>query len=433
MLDAPDDQAMTVTEEVMEVHWNERIYELPCKVTFNVGRSPTVRISTSPVEFHLSEVTSAPQLEDSYTVKRKVCGQTIEVFPTEIPQEITDRLRVRWVFVPRQEPVRIDDAPALRCIRFAIANFGQFYVQNPAGAGMTRDRLELTGNGWSLKLEPMPNNLFGDVSAAESPLFKFTHTAFLTKEGGGDFTSGEAHEALDAIALFLSFCRGRWVAPALVNGLTGDGAVGMQEWGTRSVEPFTKCATWLDRMQAQEMSKAFGGYMLKVSDEEWQEAVRTAIYWYTRTNGAAPGVDGSIVLVQAALERFAWQMLVQNKHVLSGDGFVRLPAADSLRLLLDQSSIPLSIPTSLKALSSLAAERNWRDGPQAFVEVRNFIVHPPKKNKSTIDSLAIAEAWRIGQWYLELTLLRLFDFTGRYSNRISERQYYGHIENVPWI
>src|ERR1017187_694689 len=40
------------------------------------------------------------------------------------------------------------------------------------------------------------------------------------------------------------------------------------------------------------------------------------------------------------------------------------------------------IPSSLKALASQAAAFNWADGPQAFVETRNSVVHPPKRANS---------------------------------------------------
>jgi len=418
---------LTIAEEIIDVYWNNNIYEVACTVTLNVARG--IRIVTAPLELNIGQL---PGLEDSYKVQRKTGGQMIEVLPTKIPQELSDRISVRWHFVPQVEPVQLDDASPLRSARFAIVNLGQFYAQHPSQAGLQKDRLELVGGGWVLKLDPMKAGGYGDVSAAEGTFFKFTHSGYLTKEDGEAFSCEEAHAALNVIASFLSFCRGRWVAPALVKGFTEDGAIGMQEWGTRLVEPYTECATWLDRMQAQEMAKAFAGYMRKAMDPDWQDAVYTAIYWYTRTNGTSAGVDGSIILLQAALELLAWQLLVQQK-VLSGDGFTRLPAADQLRLLLDRCSIPLEIPSGLKELASAAAAFNWTDGPQAFVEMRNSMIHPPKKAKSQKPVLAINDAWRLGEWYLELVLLKLFDFNGKYANRTRESQYVGQTENVPWI
>jgi hypothetical protein len=418
---------LAIAEEPIDVIWNGKAYELPCAVTFNIAKG--TRIVTAPLEVKIAPI---PSLEDDYKVRRKAGGQMFDVMATAISQEITDGLSVRWHFVPRVEPVCIDDASPLRSVRFAVANFGEFYTQYPDQPGLQKNRLELAGDGWVLKLEPMNGSGYGDVTTAESTFFVFTHSSCLTRQDDESFSCEQAHSALDLIASFLSFCRGRWVAPGLVKGFTADGAIGMQEWGTRLIEPYTECATWLDRMQGQEMAKAFAGYMRKATDPDWQEAIYTAIYWYTRTNGTASGVDGSIILLQAALERLAWQMLVQHKNVLSKDGFTRLPAADQLRLLLDYCYIPLAIPSGLKELESTAAAFNWTDGPQAFVEMRNSMVHPPKKDRNPKPLLAISDAWRLGQWYLELVLLKLFEFGGKYANRTREHQYVGQVEDVPW-
>jgi hypothetical protein len=422
------DSELMISQKPMNLYWKDNVYELLSSVFFSVERG--IRIVTAPLEL---DVQRPPDLEDSYKIKRKAGGQAIDVMPLEIPIAMTGKLSVQWHFTPRTEPVYLDDESPLRCVRFAVVNFGRFYAQYPNQSGLVSNRLDLAGNGWVLKLEPMIAGAYGDVSAAETALFKFTHAGVLAREGDEAFSCDEAHAALDSVASFLSFCRGRWVAPALVKGFTVDGAVGMQEWGTRVVEPYTEGATWLDRMHAQEMAKAFAGYMRTAADPDWHDAVSAAIYWYTRTNGTPAGADGSVILLQAALERLAWQLLVRDKAVLSSDGFTRLPAADQLRLLLDRCSVPLRIPDTLKDLVSQAAAFNWADGPQAFVEIRNSVVHPPKRGNFPKPPIAIIDAWLLGQWYLELVLLKLFDFNGKYANRTRKPRWVGQVENVPWV
>src|ERR1019366_2211189 len=92
---------------------------------------------------------------DIYKVQRKLGGQVIEVLPTSIPTEISDRLSVQWHFVPRIQPVFLDGASPLESVRFAIVNFGQFCAQHPDQSALQRDRLELLGENWVLKLSPM--------------------------------------------------------------------------------------------------------------------------------------------------------------------------------------------------------------------------------------------------------------------------------------
>jgi hypothetical protein len=76
-------------------------------------------------------------------------------------------------------------------------------------------------------------------------------------------------------------------------------------------------------------------------------------------------------------------------------------------------------------------ERDWVDGPQAFVAVRNQIVHPQKR-KRIRDGRAYYEALQLGKWYLEMVLLKSFGFKGQYSNRMRIPRWTGEVEVVPW-
>jgi hypothetical protein len=43
------------------------------------------------------------------------------------------------------------------------------------------------------------------------------------------------------------------------------------------------------------------------------------------------------------------------------------------------------------------------------------------------------DAWLLGMWYLELVLLRLFDYEGTYSNRLVREGWIGdEVQPVPW-
>ena len=44
------------------------------------------------------------------------------------------------------------------------------------------------------------------------------------------------------------------------------------------------------------------------------------------------------------------------------------------------------------------------------------------------------DAWILGQWYIELTLLRLFGYTGSYSDRLRRGVWKSEaVERVPWM
>ncbi|MCE5226796.1 MAG: hypothetical protein LLG05_13190, partial [Porphyromonadaceae bacterium] len=65
-------------------------------------------------------------------------------------------------------------------------------------------------------------------------------------------------------------------------------------------------------------------------------------------------------------------------------------------------------------------EFNIYNGPEAFVRIRNCIVHPSKKKRQTLKGVskkAKYEALHLGIWYVEKILLRYLKFDGKYCNR----------------
>lgn len=359
----------------------------------------------------------------------RIRGVEIEAFVSASSIDMSSDASTRVSFSPRSEPIFVDTPNPLVAVRFGIVNQGLFYVIE-TGRGLRPNHLALTADGWSIAISPISDGQFGDLSSIEDPIHKITHAAELTRIDGSEFTAQAAHEMLDVLAMFFSFSRGRWVAPALVHGLDKTGAVAMEEWGTRRLHYHTDGATWFDRMHGESLVDLFPGFVDRLADADWKESISAAIYWYTRTNNLSAGPDGALVLIQAALERLAWEALVRTGRVLSQDGFGRLPASDQLRLLLERSQIPLEIPTTLRELAKSGKRFKW-DGPQAFVEIRNAIVHPPKLRQNA-RAFPIYEGWLLGAWYLELVLLRLFNFQGQYSNRTREVLYVGEVEPVPW-
>ena len=63
-------------------------------------------------------------------------------------------------------------------------------------------------------------------------------------------------------------------------------------------------------------------------------------------------------------------------------------------------------------------------------EIRNSLVHPDHSTRGKV-SAANFESWKVGLWCLELAILRICGFHGRYSNRLRERMV-GETEVVPW-
>ena len=128
-------------------------------------------------------------------------------------------------------------------------------------------------------------------------------------------------------------------------------------------------------------------------------------------------------------------ILVEDKNIISSNSFEKLDARDKISLLLNQCSIPLEIPSDLKYLTKFAKEKNYT-ATQTITEFRNGLIHPKLKNREKVSQIpyeVITEIYLLGKWYLELIILKLFGYEGKYINR-TKKQIYTDYEgdDVPW-
>ena len=95
----------------------------------------------------------------------------------------------------------------------------------------------------------------------------------------------------------------------------------------------------------------------------------------------------------------------------------------------------LGIDTGIPvAFNHLAKAFPDSDASEAVVKIRNTVTHPTKSNRAQraqLTTTAVAEAWELNLWYIELTLLKLLDYDGPYEPRIGKPP--GNIfVLVPW-
>jgi hypothetical protein len=82
-------------------------------------------------------------------------------------------------------------------------------------------------------------------------------------------------------------------------------------------------------------------------------------------------------------------------------------------------------------MQGIAKKFNWIDAPHAITEIRNSLIHPEHKRRGQFGK-AFYPAWELSQWYLELALLRICEYSGTYSNRTVSGKWIGTVEPVPW-
>ena len=220
-----------------------------------------------------------------------------------------------------------------------------------------------------------------------------------------------------------------------VEGFDHGGVRRWFQWGTTRMSEPVYTPTWFNAKHPDWLSPLCDGLLLLKRHEEAADAVRTALYWYVRSNTRGAGIDGSLILTQCALELLSWFVIVQRNRALTEPGYGQLSSAsERLRLMLTLLGIPWAVPAGLPDLVASAKQEEWDDLPDAIVEARNYLAHPTQsrsgKRRAKRD-LPWYELWHAGQWLLELVILRLLGYEGRYRNRTRLRDFQP-VENVPW-
>jgi len=331
--------------------------------------------------------------------------------------------------VPVQEPIESVRVKGISEIVLALLDSPIF---NDLVREQRRAKLVFPCGGFVVTVTPpIPVHERLSEKLGASP-HRLTETVSITRPGE-PFSSKEGRAALDVLHDALSFAAGRWVGMTAAQGLDSAGKEVWFRWGTTRMTAAPRGASWFDPQHPEWLDPLCDSFLRLQSNKEMWEAVRTALYWYVRSNTLNSGVDSSLILSQCALELLSWLVIVKLKGALSEEGYGQLSsAAEKLRLTLTLLGIPKEIPQGVKKLAGLRSE--GKDIADVVVQARNYLVHPTQsrsgRRRATRD-WPWYELWVAAQWLLELVLLSLLGYEGNYRNR-TQLTDLRPIERVPW-
>ena len=339
---------------------------------------------------------------------------------------------VRGVF---KQSVEVGGAEKLSSVVFHLVNFVDFIGETLTDGEKNWRRHGFTQEDeqWRVIIHGLKNVREIYDALKTDGGYAVTHVGKLEKVSGKTFSSKEAVVVVNKLFWYLSFVKGLYSPPLLVVGFDDEGNKIWEFWKSRVNQPIWQdVSNWFPR-NFPSLNTLFGNYMSVSENEELYEAIRNIINWYLESQSTR-FPDQGIIWAQLGLEALAWTRFA-DKYI-SRDGFERLPMADRLRLLLSDSDIPIEIPKSLTELHKAAKEFNW-NGPGSIAELRNKIVHPNlnEKDRQKLKTLGIMgkyEAQELCKWYLELALLRFFNYSGEYHNRLHRAANVLGKEPVPW-
>lgn len=231
----------------------------------------------------------------------------------------------------------------------------------------------------------------------------------------------------------LSFVAGQEVGITVIAGVDDDGEPVWVQWASARQAIGQPGVRWCSMLLASEALPVLAQGLTRIwNDPARREAIRRAIgYLHVAERGL---LDVRVPTACIGLELMAWAVLQRESWTTPG-ALKDMDASVMLRLLLRACDIPLDVPATFAALTKRmrATDKNWA-GPEVLINVRNRLVHPPKK----IDEVEWPsgqeqlEAWQLGTWYLELVILRQLGYRGEYWSRLELNRWEGNVEPVPW-
>ena len=374
----------------------------------------------------------------------KICfiskKKTIDVF---IHKRYVDKENFLILHVlPYKLPLEIDFNKEIYTLDFCIFNLINFHANHftikDNNSTTSCSRLNIESEYLNVIIESHKKTHQYIETLKNEGGYAITHLGRINIKDKKIITNKQVHDLEEAIFNFFSFVRGNWT-PILPIGIGKQNEVVWEQWGFGHISPWQDLEhweTWFDVWNGKDLIELLNNFLKYWAIPEWKETIRFAIYWYIHANTQLVGADGSIILMQTALERISWSYHVNDKQCINANKFKKFKASKKIGLLLSKAKISLKIPNELINLQDLSkTNNNISDGPSAFTNIRNSLVHPSKK-KSTKTNKIFAyqrESYSLGIMYLELLLLYILNYKGKYYNRIKKANDENQNELVPWI
>ncbi len=414
-----------VLENTIITHVQDQCLPTPCLVRAVLHLSPRLRFSIDSDEFPLilQRFTYEP-----FCISLKSGGR-IKVRIGSYDHNKVFEHGFKGSLYPVQSPCTVAQPDVLlRSVQFSVLNFKTFYgTQNKHikvdGIYRRLGFAKLEADRWQIDIKENLRLAEDRKILKQEGGYAITHNGAINCLNNGVFSVEEAVNLLGGLRAFLSFARGAACGLTLVKAIDEKGEELSITWGSNYVEPWNENRhSWLAQFDGGDsLSEAFPEFWKLFAEKEekgWNDTIRRAIDWYLNSNNSA--IHVGVVLAQAALESLSYR--INQKKVE--------PIAKALKMALKEVGIDDGIPSHCLHLKELAERNNWTHGPKAITKIRNDIVHA-ENQYGCIRVEAHLDAWHLSLWYIELILLRKFEYDGRYKNLLivgGEDPF----DHVPW-
>ena len=339
---------------------------------------------------------------------------------------------LKGYLIPAESPcAAMDPQVEVKSIDFGVLNFRKFYGRNDKwvdenGNSRRLGFIEICFAGFRMKIRECLNLSSSEQFLSQNDGYLLTHVGSIERNDGATYLAKDGRIILKVLRAFLSFLRGSACGLTFIKATTSDGNERFLEWGASHAEPWI-CGseTWLVNGEGGDvLSHLFPEFYELCREQNWKDTMFTVTDLYLNSSDSPFHIG--IILTQAALEALSYKILQKKVK----------PMHRQIRKALLSLGVDENIPASCEALNCWitlvrrSSGGTHGDGPYAITTIRNTLVHANKRY-GRIPAEAQIDALRLGQWYIEMILLRKLGYVGPYRNRISDSGR-GSVENVPW-
>lgn len=305
-------------------------------------------------------------------------------------------------------------------LNFAVANMREFHGSSiKTEAGYTSGRLLLENDEYLVVIDKRSDYSERNFMLRHKGGYLILYTGELSSKKG-HFTQVDVGDILLSLSTFLNFLNGRRCSPIFRSGVFED-ETKWCDYTAYHVDQFKFINSWAPSSIIG-LNVIWEEFCKLWSDKNHRHFINDAIHWYTEANSQSGLVDGAIIMAQTALELIYNWLLVEQKRLIIGKDADSISASNKIRLLISLLKINNDVPDSLINLKKYVDEAgdDVADAPDAFVQIRNALVHSQtakRKKVSEMNKMLKYEALQLSLWYIELSLLYIFNYNGEYVNR----------------
>lgn len=351
----------------------------------------------------------------------------------------TDKQKIKGVFT--KYAVFNDSTIGVDSITFAIPNLRNFFgssvhKKSEKSVSWSRSRVQFENKGYKIVIDKTLDYKERLENLNSKGGYLLLYSGRLTKKKG-NLTLENTRGIINCFDTFLTFLNGRRVSTVFHSGIFENNKV-WSDYSNYSLDIHKSVTSWTLRHSTEGLNELFQKFTDLWKNENDRNFLISAVHWYIEANNNSGYTEGSIIMAQTALELIYNWLLIEKNGLLIGKDSESINAANKIRLLLSHLKIDYSVPEDFNELKSLiGTSPEYIDAPSVVVQIRNSIVHSQIEKRKKISALSLQTKYQALQlciWYIEMSLLYVLGYKGKYSNRCSKKLFPKDREiNVPWI